>query len=343
MLRHDNKEPCAAEIRRTPWGTWGPAGWGAAADGSLDGPPPPGPAGGPFFAAADANPLIPAPRREVLQGAAALDALAMGRAGRPGPGRSRAPGSSRPAGPSGRRPRSTRPPPPPSGPPPSGPAGGPHDRQERQPVHQGRPGPPGGPGPRRFLPAGAARLAEALVVVGELPPRPPLDRGPPSLRTAGRLASGGTTALHPVCRSPGPPRPGSRRPPSEGPPPLAAARPGVGGAPAPPPPRTRGRRGRPHHLTEGRPSARAAAALLALLFAPAGAHHDPPPPEVLGRRLRPPPRRRPGRAGPRRPGRPGALGRPADGRLSWSLLRSEALRLWRDLHPAAEEAHQARR
>lgn len=91
-----------------------------------------------------------------------------------------------------------------------------------------------------------------------------------------------------------------------------------------------------------------AAALLALLLAPAaaGAHHGPPPlPERevalldLYDRLHDAAEGSP-RVSAGRDVR--SAGRPADGRLSWSLLRVEAERLWRALHPAAEEAHDAR-
>lgn len=87
-----------------------------------------------------------------------------------------------------------------------------------------------------------------------------------------------------------------------------------------------------------------AAALLALLLAPAAAaHHGGPPlPESEVRladaydRLHTAAVR-----SPRAHAGRDVLGdgRPEDGRLSWALLRREAARLWRALHPAAEAEH----
>jgi hypothetical protein len=79
-----------------------------------------------------------------------------------------------------------------------------------------------------------------------------------------------------------------------------------------------------------------AAALLALILAPVAAARPPevPPPDVLAAAY--PRLHDAAKDGPAHAGRDVLEhGRPRDGRLSWSLLRREAERLWWALHPWA--------
>lgn len=79
-----------------------------------------------------------------------------------------------------------------------------------------------------------------------------------------------------------------------------------------------------------------AAALLALLLGATAAQASPPAPpaHVLAEAY--PRLHQAAERGPAHAGRDVlSHGRPADGRLSWALVRREAERLWRALHPAA--------